>query len=136
MFRNILSVVRQPTRLYCKNVQAFSADHTEVQVAKAAKPAVKKDLTHYVEGQLINRSQLTLKKHEDIEHYVLKLVRGYFRSTNKSGLNLNSSFADHGLDEFDSIELAMQVEEDLGYVISPETIPVLNKVKHFVNYIA
>jgi len=66
---------------------------------------------------------------------VLKLVRGYFRTTNKKGLQLNSSLEDHGLDSFDSIELAMQVEEDLGYVISAETIPVLNKVKHFVNYI-
>ena len=29
----------------------------------------------------------------------------------------------------------MQVEEDLGYVISAETLPVLNKVKHISNYI-
>lgn len=50
-------------------------------------------------------------------------------------MGVNSVLEDHGLDSFDSIELAMQVEEDLGYVISAETIPVLNKVKHFVNYI-
>ena len=42
---------------------------------------------------------------------------------------------DHGLDSLDGIELAMQIEEDLGYTISAETLPVLNKVKHFVNYI-
>jgi hypothetical protein len=29
----------------------------------------------------------------------------------------------------------MQIEEDLGYLISAETLPVLNKVKHFTNYI-
>lgn len=50
-------------------------------------------------------------------------------------MNLESKFSDHGLDSLDSIELAMQVEEDLGYVISAETLPVLNKVKHISNYI-
>ena len=35
----------------------------------------------------------------------------------------------------DQIEIAMQIEEDLGYVISAETLPVLQKVKHFVNYL-
>lgn len=35
----------------------------------------------------------------------------------------------------DVIEIAMQVEEDLGYVISAETLPSFHKVKHFINYI-
>jgi acyl carrier protein len=43
--------------------------------------------------------------------------------------------ADHGLDSLDQIEIAMQIEEDLGYLISAETLPVLRDVKHFVNYI-
>lgn len=76
-----------------------------------------------------------LKKKEDIEGYVLKVVRDYFRTTNKAGLTMESKLIDHGLDSLDGIELAMQLEEDLGYVISAETLPVLNKVKHFVNYI-
>lgn len=29
----------------------------------------------------------------------------------------------------------MQIEEDLGYLISAETLPVLRDVKHYVNYI-
>lgn len=29
----------------------------------------------------------------------------------------------------------MQLEEDLGYVISAETLPSFSKVKHYVNYI-
>lgn len=48
---------------------------------------------------------------------------------------MESVLADHGLDSIDSIEIAMQIEEDLGYTISAETLPVLQKVKHFVNYI-
>jgi acyl carrier protein len=43
--------------------------------------------------------------------------------------------ADHGLDSLDQIEIAMQIEEDLGYLISAETLPVLRDVRHFVNYI-
>jgi acyl carrier protein len=76
-----------------------------------------------------------LKKQEDIDGYVLNMIKAYFRTTNKQGLNLDSKFEDHGLDSLDSIELAMQVEEDLGYIISAETLPVLNKVKHISNYI-
>lgn len=50
-------------------------------------------------------------------------------------MNINSVLADHGLDSLDQIEIAMQIEEDLGYLISAETLPVLRDVKHFVNYI-
>ena len=51
------------------------------------------------------------------------------------GVNINSVLADHGLDSLDQIEIAMQIEEDLGYLISAETLPVLRDVRHFVNYI-
>jgi acyl carrier protein len=63
------------------------------------------------------------------------LVKNYFRTTNKGGLTVESNLLDHGLDSLDSIELSMSIEEDLGYVISAETLPVLNKVSHYVNYI-
>jgi len=76
-----------------------------------------------------------LKKQDDIESYILTMIRNYFRTTNKNNLNKESLLSDHGLDSLDGIELAMQVEEDLGYVISAETLPVLNKPKHFINYI-
>lgn len=102
---------------------------------KVAQQPKKKDIQQYIDGQLVNRSHLVPKKKEDIEGYVLKTVRNYFRTTNKAGLTLESNLLDHGLDSLDSIEISMQLEEDLGYVISAETLPVLNKVKHYVNYI-
>jgi len=113
---------------------AAAAQGTEVST-KVEKQPKKKDISAYVDGQIINRNQLVLKKEEDIDAYVLKTIRNYFRTTNKNGLGLESTLLDHGLDSLDSIELAMQVEEDLGYTISAETLPVLNKVKHFSNYI-
>ena len=54
---------------------------------------------------------------------------------NNIGLSRESVLADHGLDSLDNIEIAMQVEEDLGYVISAETLPAFNKVNHFITYI-
>jgi acyl carrier protein len=115
----------------------FAADAkagTEVST-KVDKQQKKKDISVYIDGQIVNRNQLVLKKDEDIEAYVLKTLRNYFRTTNKLGLTPESRLSDHGLDSLDSIELAMQLEEDLGYTISAETLPVLNKVKHFINYI-
>ena len=37
---------------------------------------------------------------------------------------------------FTILFLFYKIEEDLGYVISAETLPVLLKLKHYVNYIS
>lgn len=50
-------------------------------------------------------------------------------------MNRESSLAEHGLDSLDAIEISMQIEEDLGYTISAETLPSFTKVKHYVTYI-
>jgi hypothetical protein len=42
-------------------------------------------ITQYKEGQLVNRTAITLKKQEDIESYVIKTVQNYFRTTYKNG---------------------------------------------------
>ena len=128
------TLLKFPSRLTRLPLYAFSAEEKAVtEKVKAAEKA--KPLQRYVDGQLVTRNALTLKKEEDIESYVVTLLKNYFRTTNKGGLTLESSLLDHGLDSLDSIELSMQIEEDLGYVISAETLPVLNKVKHYVNYI-
>ena len=67
--------------------------------------------------------------------YVLGVFREYFRTMNRRNLNLESTLEDHGLDFLDSIEISMRIEEDLGYLISAETLPVLTKVRHYVTYI-
>jgi acyl carrier protein len=81
------------------------------------------------------RGELILSDHGKIENYVLGVVKGYFRTTYKDGLTLNSNLEDHGLDSLDSIELGMILEDELGYIIEAETLPQFTKVKHFVNYI-
>ena len=113
----------------------FSTAEAKSLTDKPGQVQTQKGIQFYQDGQLVNRSQLVLKKEEDINSYVLSIIKNYYRTTNKNGLTLESTLQDHGLDSLDSIELSMQIEEDLGYLISAETLPVLQKVKHYVNYI-
>ena len=78
---------------------------------------------------------LVLKDRDEIEKYVLSVVRNYFRTTKKAKLGLESSFTDHGLDSLDAIELVIQIEDELGYVIDAENLQKFKKPKHFVNFI-
>lgn len=56
---------------------------TEVQ--KGSARSTNTTVTQYRDGQLVNRSAITLKKQEDIEAYVVKTVQNYFRTTYKNG---------------------------------------------------
>ena len=78
---------------------------------------------------------LVLKDNDQIEKYVLSIVKNYFRTTKKAKVSLESSFTDHGLDSLDVIELVIQVEDELGYVIDAENLNKFTKPKHFVNFI-
>lgn len=63
------------------------------------------------------------------------MIRGYFRTTKKASLHLDSSLGDHGLDSLDKVELCIQVEDELGYLIDGEKLALFHKPKHFVNFI-
>ena len=78
---------------------------------------------------------LQLKTDDEIEGYVLSVVRDYFRTTKKASLSLDSTFADHGLDSLDAIELVIQIEDELGYMIDAENLELFKKPRHFVNFI-
>ena len=65
---------------------------------------------------------LVLKDKDEIEKYVLSVVRNYFRTTKKAKLGLESIFVEHGLDSLDAIELVIQIEDELGYVIDAENL--------------
>ena len=81
------------------------------------------------------KNALSLKTNDEIEEYVLSIVRSYFRTTKKASVTLESSFSDHGLDSLDVIELVIQVEDELGYLIDAEKLELFSKPKHFVNFI-
>jgi hypothetical protein len=66
-------------------VRAITCFSTEVQKAGAKGGSSTTGLTYYKDGQLVNRTSITLKKQEDIESYVVKTVQNYFRTTYKQG---------------------------------------------------
>ncbi len=89
-----------------------------------------------VENRLAKlRGELVLSEHGKIEGYVLGVFKGYFRTTFRDALDIESHLIDHGLDSLDAIEIGMILEDELGYIIEAETLPQFTKVKHYVNYI-
>ena len=78
---------------------------------------------------------LVLKDNDQIEKYVISIVKSYFRTTRKAMVALDSDFKEHGLDSLDVVELIIQVEDELGYVIDAENLNRFKKPKHFVNFI-
>ena len=81
-------------------------------------------------------TSLVLKSDDEIENYVLSIVRSYFRTTRKASVSLDSTFEEHGLDSLDVIELVIQVEDELGYLIDAEKLELFSRPRHFVNFIA
>ena len=78
---------------------------------------------------------LVLKTNDEIEQYVLSIVRDYFRTTKKASLTLDSPFNQHGLDSLDAIEFVIRIEDELGYLIDAENLELFKKPRHFVNFI-
>lgn len=82
-----------------------------------------------------SENALVLKTTDEIEQYVLSVVRDYFRTTRKASLTLESAFTDHGLDSLDAIEFVIRIEDELGYIIDAENLQLFKKPQHFVNFI-
>ena len=76
-----------------------------------------------------------MSSQDEIEKYVLSIVRDYFRTTKKASVTLDSHFSHHGLDSLDAIEFVIRVEDELGYVIDAENLEKFKKPRHFVNFI-
>lgn len=81
------------------------------------------------------KSALVLSSQDEIESYVLSIVRDYFRTTKKASVALDSAFVDHGLDSLDAIEFVIRIEDELGYLIDAENLEKFKKPRHFVNFI-
>ena len=123
------------TKVAARSFQGhLGLDSTHDLVPKEFKPADQvslwKDLKQKQENALV------LKTNDEIEQYVLSLTKNYFRTTKKASVSLESEFSAHGLDSLDVIELVIQVEDELGYLIDAEKLELFKKPKHFVNFIA
>lgn len=89
----------------------------------------------YIDNELKPVNQLVLRTRQSIEEYVMKTIKEYFRTTHRANLTMSSNLLEHGLDSLDLVEVAMQVETDLGYLIASENLPAFTKPVHFANYI-
>ena len=108
-------------------------DSSQLAVRDEGKKAAQIDLwKQQVEA---NKNALVLKTSDEIESYVLSIVRDYFRTTKKASVTLDSKFGDHGLDSRDAIEFVIRIEDELGYVIDAENLEKFKKPRHFVNFI-
>ena len=129
--QNVRSVMAaHPQRFYLKEL---GLDADAIAVRNAMPEKERKDLQLWKQ-QLENKS-LQVSTDDEIEKYVLSVVRDYFRTTKKASLELDSAFADHGLDSLDAIEFVIQIEDELGYMIEAENLELFKKPRHFVNYI-
>ena len=114
-------------------------DHLNLDSTFALLPQTVKDGEQVELWKEIKQGQdksLILKSDDEIESYVLSVVKNYFRCTKKASVTIDSKFTDHGLDSLDTIELVIQIEDELGYLIDAEKLELFNKPKHFVNFIA
>ena len=89
----------------------------------------------YIDNELVPVTTLVLRTRQSIEEYVMKTIKDYFRTTNRNAITMESNLANHGLDSLDTVEIAMNVENDLGYLIASENLPAFSKPIHYVNYI-
>ena len=110
-------------------LESVATDITTPEQLKAGEVALWKDHHRAQETALV------LKDKDQIEKYVISIVKNYFRTTKKAKVGLESLLTDHGLDSLDQIELVIQIEDELGYVIDAENLGKFTKPKHFVNFI-
>ena len=124
----MLSRVKYLSRMGSSLMQATAIPHND-------KPSKEPMLINDKSGNIVPRNAIVLRKEEEIEKYMLNLIKNYFRTTNKSQLTANSVLFDHGLDGLDSVELVVRIEDELGYVIPAEALPCFKTVKNYINYI-
>jgi len=122
------AMVSVPQRMFLDRVGL--EDNSEVAVSgKGGEVAL------WQEKAKAQESALVLKDNDQIAKYVLSVVKNYFRTTKKGKVTLDSEFKQHGLDSLDVIEMIIQIEDELGYVIDAENLNKFKKPKHIVNFI-
>ena len=108
-----------------KRVALFS---TEVQKSQT-KATTPSNITQYKDGQLVNRTALTLKKEEDIEAYVVKTIQNYFRTTYKNGTHLPTQ-ASLKIALFQTMDWTPSIPSK-SQCKSKKTLATQSQLKHF-----
>ena len=120
-----------PQRLYLEKIGLDSTSLAKMH--EAGEKAGEVDL--WKANVSATENALVLSTADEIDSYVLSITKDYFLSTNTAAITLDCMFSDHGLDSLDVIELVIQMEDELGYVIDGENLDKFKKPKHLVNFI-
>jgi acyl carrier protein len=97
---NRAMMVSMPQRTFLDRLGLESQQTTEVALDNKAG-----EVSLWQERAKSQEHALVLKDNDQIEKYVLSLVKNYFRTTKKAKVALDSTFTEHGLDSLDVIEL-------------------------------
>ena len=79
----------------------------EGQTSEVALDGKTGEVSLWQEKSKAQENALVLKDNDQIQKYVVSLVKNYFRTTKKAKVGLESTFAEHGLDSLDVIELVI-----------------------------
>ena len=119
------------TRTYLADI-GLDSNSIQVRMDEGKTPGAMALWKEQVDSQ---KNALVLSSQDEIEAYVLSIVRDYFRTTKKASVTMDSLFTDHGLDSLDAIEFVIRIEDELGYLIDAENLDKFQKPRHFVNFI-
>jgi hypothetical protein len=123
MFLRTISRSLKFQRFFNPTLKYFAEQAQKMPVLDAKnikKTDLKSDSVHIqpwvdIENRLEKlRGELVLSEQDQIEKYVLSVIKGYFRTTYKDGLTVESKLGDHGLDSLDAVEISMILEDELG----------------------
>ena len=80
------------------------------------------------------QKDLVLKTSDEIEEYVLSVVKDYLCTTKMLELISTASFYYHDLDS-STHRYVIRIEDELGYVKDSKDLKKFNKPRHVVNFI-
>jgi hypothetical protein len=96
------ALVSMPQRSFLDRLGLESQQSTELVT-----DSKQGEVSLWQEKAKAQENALVLKDNDQIEKYVISIVKNYFRTTKKAKVSLESTFKEHGLDSLDVIELVI-----------------------------
>lgn len=86
--------------------------------------------------ELHKKEPLIFRSEDEIDEYVVKLFKTYFRTVNQPLMTIRSHYRELGLDELDKLEITLKLEDELGLEVPQETFEKFSTLKSVATFIA
>ena len=73
---------------------------------------------------------------DEIDEYVLKVFKTYFRTLNQPLMTIRSHYRELGLDELDKLEITLKIESELGIEVPQGAFEGFTTLKSVAKFIA